>query len=501
MFAEPWHVYDLGRDGWAVEFVEDRAEPLFARYRRLHVAHQKARSRRPNKPCPLAYYLMRFVQMAAGDQAHPIAPHQCHQPRARLRLDRPVAGIGFLGVVEKQRLVKKPGNRPTGRLRHDRVEPGVLRRLLRQAAVEQHGVEPDDAPTPGVLVDIFDPPVGAEMEMPAGQAFAVDRLTRVGGIADIVVARDRAPAHPQITQQPGGIDHVVVDLGPIDGDIAGMNDEIRALPGNPSRERRPVVGEMRLAPAQMRVGDLNYAHHPSPKWAARSVIRAKTREHPAATSRSAWPSGQWLPPQKPRTGMPAATAAATPMTLSSTTVQSAGCAPSCCAANRKRSGAGLPEATCMALNTCGSKKRNSPVSARRSRTRPRWPFEATQRAAVNAFSSVSTPGIGCSSRASAIAVCARIASKNPSGNARPYRVSTAAVKESRFLPKPRTKASLAVAGRSAAVRHSARMRAKMTSLSTRTPSQSKMTRFGTGRLFLAAPPVDKFRGDHASAGS
>src|SRR5271170_902874 len=192
MFAEPWHVYDLGRDGWAVEFVEDRAEPLFARYRRLQVAYQKARSRRPNKPCALAHYLMRFVQMAAGDQAHPIAPHQRHQPCARLRLDRPVAGIGFLGAVEKQRLMEKPGDRPTGRLRHKRVEPSVLRRFFRQAAVEQHGVEPDDAPTPGALVDILDPTVVAEMQMPAGEPFAVDRLARVGGIADIVVARDRA---------------------------------------------------------------------------------------------------------------------------------------------------------------------------------------------------------------------------------------------------------------------------------------------------------------------
>ena len=80
-------------------------------------------------------------------------------------------------------------------------------------------------------------------------------------------------------------------------------------------------------------------------------------------------------------------------------------------------------------------------------------------------------------------------SKNPSGSARPYRASTAAAKESRFLPTPRAKASSAVAGRSAAVRHSARIRAKMTSLSTRTPSQSKMTRFGTGRLSLASPRV------------
>ena len=62
--------------------------------------------------------------------------------------------------------------------------------------------------------------------------------------------------------------------------------------------------------------------------------------------------------------MPAATAAATPTTLSSTTVQPAGVAPSWRAASRNRSGAGLPDATWIALNTCGSKKRNNPVNAK-----------------------------------------------------------------------------------------------------------------------------------------
>ena len=46
---------------------------------------------------------------------------------------------------------------------------------------------------------------------------------------------------------------------------------------------------------------------------------------------------------------------------------------------------------------------------------------------------------------------ARIVSKNPSGRERPNRVSTSAVKVRRFLPKPRTKASSTVVGKSAAI--------------------------------------------------
>src|SRR3984893_15075756 len=66
--------------------------------------------------------------------------------------------------------------------------------------------------------------------------------------------------------------------------------------------------------------------------------------------------------------------------------------PSRPAANRKRSGAGLPAATWMALKTCGSKKRSRPVTASLSRTRTRWPFEATQRGRGRALSNSSTPG-------------------------------------------------------------------------------------------------------------
>jgi hypothetical protein len=103
------------------------------------------------------------------------------------------------------------------------------------------------------------------MRVPPGEALTRDGLARVGGIADIVVAGDSEPAHSQPAQQPGRIRHVVIHLGAVDRDIAGMDHEIGPLFRDPIRDRRPVVGKMRLAPAQMGVGDLNYPHRPSPK--------------------------------------------------------------------------------------------------------------------------------------------------------------------------------------------------------------------------------------------
>src|ERR1700724_3225279 len=60
--------------------------------------------------------------------------------------------------------------------------------------------------------------------------------------------------------------------------------------------------------------------------------------------------------------MPAATAAATPTVLSSTTMQRSRGASNCRAAKRKRSGAGLPRSTCEALKTCGSKSGSNRVT-------------------------------------------------------------------------------------------------------------------------------------------
>ena len=76
------------------------------------------------------------------------------------------------------------------------------------------------------------------------------------------------------------------------------------------------------------------------------AMSSKMRSAPAAVNSAAWAGPEkWLPPTKPNTVMPAARAAVTPATLSSMTRQSSGAAPIERAANRKRSGCGLPRGT------------------------------------------------------------------------------------------------------------------------------------------------------------
>ena len=156
-----------------------------------------------------------------------------------------------------------------------------------------------------------------------------------------------------------------------------------------------------------------------------------------------------------------------------------GVVPSFSAAKRKRSGAGLPRATCEALKTCGSNNGNNRVTESAWRTRSRWLFEATQRCPGKAARRSAMPGIGINSRSKAKSIRARIVSKNLPGSERPNRFCKAAVRVRRFLPIPRTMASSMVVGKSAAIRHSPRTRPKIISLSISTPSQSKMTRVGT----------------------
>ena len=73
--------------------------------------------------------------------------------------------------------------------------------------------------------------------------------------------------------------------------------------------------------------------------------------------------------------MPAATAPVTPGTLSSITTQRAVGTPISAAANRNRSGAGLPFVTWLAENRCGPKPSIRPVVARLLRIRVGVPDE------------------------------------------------------------------------------------------------------------------------------
>src|SRR5437660_1777036 len=128
--------------------------------------------------------------MAAGDQYNRVPPYQRHQLSPRLWLYRPIAGIRLVGAVEKQRPMQKPGDLTAGGLFHYRVEPGCLHRLLAAGAAEQHRIEPDEANS----LDILDPPVRPENGAPSRQPFVGKRLSGMSGIADIVVAGNRAKA-------------------------------------------------------------------------------------------------------------------------------------------------------------------------------------------------------------------------------------------------------------------------------------------------------------------
>jgi hypothetical protein len=80
------------------------------------------------------------------------------------------------------------------------------------------------------------------------------------GVTHIVIPRDRAKGHPQIPHQLGRVTKILLDVGAIDGDVSGVNDEIGLLVRDPRCERRPIERELRFAGAEMRVRDLNYPH-------------------------------------------------------------------------------------------------------------------------------------------------------------------------------------------------------------------------------------------------
>ena len=50
-------------------------------------------------------------------------------------------------------------------------------------------------------------------------------------------------------------------VGTVHREVARMDDELGVLPQYPVAQRRPVRCEMRLRPAEMRIGDLQDARH------------------------------------------------------------------------------------------------------------------------------------------------------------------------------------------------------------------------------------------------
>ena len=135
--------------------------------------------------------------------------------------------------------------------------------LLRLAATRQHHVESDKTPVLRTFCDIFDPAIWAEMTPPRAKPLGIDRLVGMPRVADIMVAGDRPPADSEFVHQVGGRAEVSFYTGAIHSHIPGMDHQIGMLASDPRRKRRPIVEEMWLVPAQMRVGNLNNSHKPS----------------------------------------------------------------------------------------------------------------------------------------------------------------------------------------------------------------------------------------------
>jgi hypothetical protein len=73
----------------------------------------------------------------------------------------------------------------------------------------------------------------------------------VPGVADVMIAGNRAKADAETPHQFGRMAQVVLDIGAVDCNVARMDDEVGPLCCDPYRERRPIVGKMPLAGAQM----------------------------------------------------------------------------------------------------------------------------------------------------------------------------------------------------------------------------------------------------------
>jgi len=72
-----------------------------------------------------------------------------------------------------------------------------------------------------------------------------------------MIARHREKPHSQVAHQLRGMVQIRLNVGAVHGNVPRMDDEVGVLLGDPMGERRPVVGEMRLARAQMGVRDLD----------------------------------------------------------------------------------------------------------------------------------------------------------------------------------------------------------------------------------------------------
>ena len=152
--------------------------------------------------------------------------------------------------------MQKPANLPAPSFAHGNIEPGGLGCLLTMAAAEEHRIEADKPKS----FNILNPTVRTEVGAPPREPLVADGLSGVSGVADIVVAGNGEDTHTEGLHQLGRVLQVFLGVGAVHGDVPGVDDEVGVLCGDPGCERRPILCEMRLTGAQMRVRNLDYSH-------------------------------------------------------------------------------------------------------------------------------------------------------------------------------------------------------------------------------------------------
>jgi len=139
-------------------------------------------------------------------------------------------------------------------------EPVELRLFLRMARPDQQAVEADQTPA----ADILGEAIGTGKAAPAFEPDIVDRLVRAGHVADVVIAGNDQHRHVEFAEQRHGEDDVVRLVGAVDGEVAGVQDEVGVYLLDPAANGLPVAVEVRLGRAEMRIADLDDFHGLAP---------------------------------------------------------------------------------------------------------------------------------------------------------------------------------------------------------------------------------------------
>ena len=79
-------------------------------------------------------------------------------------------------------------------------------------------------------------------------------------MTDIMIARHDQHRYRDLPHQLHGKSEIFILVRAVDGEVTGMDDDIRTARVDPTRQRFPISVEMRLVRAEMRVGDLDDFH-------------------------------------------------------------------------------------------------------------------------------------------------------------------------------------------------------------------------------------------------